>query len=271
MRRSSPLPGFGLSISFTLLYLTLIVLIPLSTLFIMTAKGSFSEIWKAIAAPRTLAAYKITFGLSFIAALISTFFGFIVAWSLTRYHFPGRKIMDAVVDIPFALPTAVAGITLATLYSENGLIGSLLAPLGIEVAFTPLGIAIALIFVGLPFTVRSVQPILQEMDKDQEEAAFCLGATRKETFRRIILPNTLPAILTGFTLAFARGLGEYGSVIFIAGNIPMVSEIVPLLIIIELEEFNYIGAASIGLVMLIASFFLLFLINGLQKWSAKYE
>jgi sulfate/thiosulfate transport system permease protein len=270
-KKHSVLPGFKLSLFFTLIYLTLIVLIPLSGLFLKTARLTYTEFWEIVTSPRVMASYKISFGISLGAALFNAFFGLIVAWVLIRYRFPGRKIFDAIVDLPFALPTAVAGIALSALYAPNGWIGKTLQPLGIQIAFTPWGIAVALIFVGLPFVVRTVEPVLQEMDQDLEEAAASLGATRLQTFCRVIFPNLLPALLTGFAMAFARALGEYGSVIFIAGNIPMVSEIVPLLIVIKLEQYDYSGATAIALVMLIASFALLFLINLFQKWSGSHS
>ncbi len=264
----SIIPGFGITLGFTLLYLLLIVLIPLSGLFFTAATVSWAEFWHSITAPRVLHSYKISFGISLAAALINTFFGLILAWVLARYNFFGKRIIDALVDLPFALPTAVAGIALTALYAPQGWVGQYLAPLGIKIAFTPLGILIALVFVGLPFVVRTVEPILQDMERELEEAAASLGANRLQTFVQIILPSILPALLTGFAMSFARGLGEYGSVIFIAGNIPKVSEIVPLLIVIKLEQYDYAGATAIALVMLIASFILLFIINWLQKWAA---
>jgi len=261
------IPGFRLTLGFTLFYLTLIVIIPLSGLFFRASTLSFPEFWQTVTATRVLHAYKISFGISFAAALINCVFGFIIAWVLARYHFPGKKIVDAMVDLPFALPTAVAGIALTALYTPHGWIGQYLAPLGLKVAFTPLGILIALLFVGLPFIVRTIEPILQDADRELEEAALSLGATRWQTFRLVIFPSIVPALLTGFAMAFARGLGEYGSVIFIAGNIPNLSEIVPLLIVVKLEQYDYAGATAIACVMLVASFILLFIINGLQKWA----
>ncbi len=234
-----------------------------------SAKLSWQEFAHIITTPRVLAAYKVTFGMSFIAALINTFFGLIVAWSLVRYKLPARRFLDALIDLPFALPTAIAGIALSTLYAPTGWIGSLFSPLGIKIAFTPIGIVIALIFVGIPFTIRTVEPVLQDMDREIEEAAMCLGATRWQTFYKIILPHLTPALLTGFALSFARGLGEYGSVIFIAGNMPMVSEILPLIIITRLEQYDTAGATAIAISMLLASFLLLFIINLLQRWSRK--
>lgn len=268
LKSPSIIPGFGVTLGFTLLYLSLIVLIPLSGLFFKAATVSWGEFLSTITAPRVLHAYKISFGLSLLAALINVFFGLIVAWVLARYKFFGKRVVDAMVDLPFALPTAVAGIALTALYAPGGWLGQYLAPLGIKAAFTPLGILIALVFVGLPFVVRTVEPILQDMEKELEEAAASLGANRLQTFYKIILPSIMPALLTGFAMAFARGLGEYGSVIFIAGNIPKVSEIVPLLIVIKLEQYDYAGATAIAVVMLVISFILLFIINWLQKWAA---
>lgn len=269
-KKPSIIPGFGVTLGFTLAYLLLVVLIPLSGLFVKASSLNASELLDAVASPRVMHSYKISFGLSLLAALINSFFGLILAWVLTRYRFPLKKIVDAVVDLPFALPTAVAGIALTTLYSPNGWIGQYLTPLGIKIAYTPIGILIALLFVGLPFVVRTVEPVLQDMEKELEEAAASLGATRWQTFRQIILPTIMPALLTGFAMAFARGLGEYGSVIFIAGNIPHVSEIVPLVIVTKLEQYDYAGATAIACVMLITSFILLFVINWLQKWSGNY-
>ncbi len=263
------LPGFAPTLGFTVFYLSLIVLIPLSAVFIKAGGHGFEAFWAAATAPRVVASYKLSFGTSLLAALINLVFGLILAWSLVRYEFPGKKLVDALVDLPFALPTAVAGIALTALYAGNGWIGSLLAPYGIKVAFTPLGILIALIFIGLPFVVRTVQPVLEDMEAELEEAAAALGAHRWQTFRLVILPMLLPALLTGFALAFARAVGEYGSVIFIAGNIPMVSEITPLMIIAKLEQYDYVGATSIAAVMLIFSFVLLLAINGLQAWSSR--
>jgi sulfate transport system permease protein len=267
LRRPSILPGFGLTLGITLSYLSLVVLIPLASLAAGAAGLGWQGFWDAVLAPRVLAAFRISFGTSVAAALINAVFGLLVAWVLVRYEFPGRRIVDALVDLPFALPTAVAGIALSALYAGNGWIGGLLEPLGLKVAFTPLGIVVALTFVGLPFVVRTVQPVLQDLEAEQEEAATMLGAGRAQTFGRVILPAILPALLTGFTLAFARALGEFGSVIFIAGNLPMVSEIVPLLIIIKLEQFDYAGATAIGTLMLMASFALLLAINLLQRWT----
>ena len=269
LKKQSILPGFGLTFGFTLLYASLIVLIPLSTLFLKTVSISWGEFWQAVSSPRALAAYRISFGASFIGAVLNVFFGFVVAWVLVRYSFPGKRLIDALVDLPFALPTAVAGIALTALYSEQGWIGRFLAPLGVKIAFTPLGIIVALMFIGLPFVVRTVQPVLEDLDVALEEAAASLGASRRQTFVRVILPMVMPALLTGFALAFARGLGEYGSVVFISGNLPMRTEIVPLLIITRLEEYDYAGAASLAVVMLVASFCLLLIINLLQSWNRK--
>ena len=269
LKKRSILPGFGLTFGFTLLYASLIVLIPLSTLFLKTVSISWGEFWQAVSSPRALAAYRISFGASFIGAVLNVFFGFVVAWVLVRYSFPGKRLIDALVDLPFALPTAVAGIALTALYSEQGWIGRFLAPLGVKIAFTPLGIIAALMFIGLPFVVRTVQPVLEDLDVALEEAAASLGASRRQTFVRVILPMVMPALLTGFALAFARGLGEYGSVVFISGNLPMRTEIAPLLIITRLEEYDYAGAASLAVVMLVASFCLLLIINLLQSWNRK--
>lgn len=266
-KKPSVIPGFGLTLGYTLFYLGLIVLIPLAGLFVKTMTLTWPEFWAVVTAPRIIAAYKISFLTSLIAALVNVFFGLIVAWVLVRYQFPFKRIIDAMVDLPFALPTAVAGIALTSIYAGNGWLGQYLEPLGIKVAFTPIGITVALIFIGLPFVVRTVEPVLQDMDKELEEAAASLGATRMQTFRKVILPHIGPALLTGFAMAFARGLGEYGSVIFIAGNMPMVSEIVPLIIIIKLEQYDYAGATSIAVVMLVISFIMLLIINLLQKWS----
>ncbi len=267
LRQPSVLPGFGLTLGFTLGYLCLIVLIPLAMAFSKAFEVSWSEFWGIVTAPRVLASYRLTFGASFLAAAVNTGFGLVVAWVLVRYRFPGKRLVDALVDLPFALPTAVAGITLTTLYSSNGLIGQFLKPLGLKVAFTPLGIIVALIFISLPFVVRTVQPVLEDLEHEVEEAATSLGAGRWQIFYRIIFPAIRPALLTGFTLAFARAIGEYGSVIFIAGNLPMVSEITPLLIVSKLEQYDYQGAAAVSVVMLIISFILLLLINLLQRWS----
>ena len=263
------LPGFNLSLGFTIFYLSLIVLIPLSAAFIKTSALSLHEFWVAVASPRVVASYKLTFGASLIGASINAVFGLLTAWVLTRYTFPGKRIIDALVDLPFALPTAVAGIALTAIYAPNGWIGSLLAPHDIKVAFTPIGVVIALTFIGLPFVVRTVQPVLEDLEAETEEAAASLGANRWQTFTKIIFPAIAPALLTGFSLAFARAIGEYGSVIFIAGNMPMVSEITPLIIITKLEQYDYAGATAVAVVMLIISFLLLLAINGLQWWSSR--
>jgi sulfate transport system permease protein len=262
------LPGFGLTMGYTLAYLSLIALIPLSSILLKTAGMGWERFWHVVLSPRVVAAYKLTIGASLAAATINSVFGFIAAWTLSRYKFPGKGALDALVDLPFALPTSVAGITLTSIYAQNGLIGRHLVPLGIKVAFTPLGIIVALTFIGLPFVVRTVQPVLQDLEVELEEAAATLGASRLQTFRRVIGPALLPAVITGFALAFARALGEYGSVVFISGNIPMHTEVVPLLIMTKLEEFDYQGATAIALVMLVISFTMLFGINLLQRWSA---
>ena len=268
LRSSSVLPGFSPALGFTIFWLSLIVLIPLSAAFIKTFELSWNDFWHVVTAPRVLASYRLSFGASLIGALLNVTFGLIVAWVLVRYEFFGKKIVDALVDLPFALPTAVAGITLSALYANNGWIGSLLEPYGIKVAYTPLGIVVALTFIGLPFVVRTVQPVLEDLEGEVEEAAASLGASRLQTVLRVIIPALTPALLTGFALAFARCVGEYGSVIFIAGNIPMVSEITPLLIITKLEQYEYSEATAIAVVMLIISFLLLLLINILQWWSS---
>ncbi|TCQ27944.1 sulfate ABC transporter permease subunit CysT [Rhizobium sp. PP-CC-3G-465] len=268
-RQPSVIPGFGLALGVTLSWLILIILIPLSGLAWRSSTLGWSTFWTLATDQRTLNALKISFGTAFLAALANVVFGVLLAWVLVRYRFFGRRVIDAMVDLPFALPTAVAGIALTTLYAPNGWIGSLLTPLGIKVAFTPLGIVFALIFVGLPFVVRTVQPIMEEIDREVEEASATLGATRFQTVSRVLLPGLAPAVLTGFALAFARGVGEYGSVIFIAGNLPYVSEIAPLLIVIRLEEFNYPAATAIAAVMLIISFVMLLVINSIQAWSRR--
>jgi sulfate transport system permease protein len=266
-RRRSVIPGFGITMGTSLLWLSLIVLLPLAALFLKTTELTFSQFIGIIASRRVLHAFQLSFGLSLAAAAVNLVFGTIVVWALVRYRFPGRKLLDAIVDIPFALPTAVAGIALTNLYAESGWLGAPLSQLGIKVAFTPLGIFVALVFIGLPFVVRTVQPVLEDLEKELEEAAASLGASRWTIVRRVVLPAVAPALLTGFALALARAVGEYGSVIFIAGNLPNVSEIAPLLIIIRLQEFRYADATAIAAVMLIASFLLLFLINALQRWS----
>ncbi|MFZ3087715.1 MAG: sulfate ABC transporter permease subunit CysT [Methylotenera sp.] len=268
-KQKNVLPGFNLTLGYTLLYLSLIVLIPLSAAFIKTTELSFDEFWAIVTAPRVLASYKLTFGASFIGALINAVFGLLTAWVLVRYSFPGKKIVDALVDLPFALPTAVAGIALTAVYASNGWIGSWLEPHGIKVAFTPIGVVIALTFIGLPFVVRTVQPVLEDLEAETEEAAASLGANRWQTFTKVILPTLWPALLTGFALAFARAIGEYGSVIFIAGNVPFVSEITPLIIITKLEQYEYSSATAVAVVMLVISFLLLFAINGLQWWATR--
>jgi len=268
LKQRSILPGFGLAMGFTLLYLSLIVLIPIAALFLRTTSLSWGEFWSTVTAPRVLASYQLSFGASFFAALVNALFGLLVAWVLVRYSFPGKRIIDALVDLPFALPTAVAGISLTSIFVKNGWIGQYLEPWGIQVAFTPLGVTIALIFIGLPFVVRTIQPVLEDLDKELEEVAASLGANRWQTFTRVLLPPLLPALLTGFALAFARALGEYGSVVFISGNMPMRTEIVPLLIITKLEQYEYAGATAIAVVMLVASFLLMLVINLLQRWSS---
>ena len=268
-RQTRVLPGFGLSLGYTLVYLSLLVLIPLSVVFVKSASLGWSEFWAVVTAPRVVASYKLSFGAALLAAAINAVFGLMLAWVLVRYTFPGKRIVDALVDLPFALPTAVAGIALTSIYAGNGWLGSLLEPLGIKVAFTPLGVLVALVFIGVPFVVRTVQPILEDIETELEEAAASLGAQRWQTFYKILLPTLLPALLTGFSLAFARAVGEYGSVIFIAGNIPMVSEITPLMIITKLEQYDYIGATAIATVMLVFSFAMLLAINMLQAWSAR--
>ena len=263
------LPGFGLSMGVTISYLSLIVLIPLTAVFIKSSSLGWTEFWHVATTPRVMASYRLSFGASLLAAAINVVFGLLLAWSLVRYNFPGRRIVDALVDLPFALPTAVAGIALTALYAPNGWLGKLLEPLGIKVAFTPLGVLVALIFIGLPFIVRTVQPILEDLDIEFEEASASLGASRLQTIRKVVLPALAPALITGFALAFARAVGEYGSVIFIAGNLPMVSEITPLIIITKLEQYDYAGATTVAAVMLIVSFLLLLVINALQAWSAR--
>lgn len=268
LKQHSVLPGFDLALGFTLLYLSFIVLIPLSAAFLKTFTMTWPAFWDTVTSPRVLASYRLTFGASFAAALLNAFFGLIVAWVLVRYEFPAKRFIDALVDLPFALPTAVAGIALTALYSQNGWIGQ---HLPFKVSFTPIGVFVALTFIGLPFVVRTLQPVLEELHKELEEAAATLGADRWQTFRRVLFPILSPALLTGFALAFARALGEYGSVIFIAGNMPMVSEITPLLIITKLEQYDYAGATAIAVVMLVAAFVLLLAINGLQAWTRKRQ
>ncbi|MGO9002311.1 MAG: sulfate ABC transporter permease subunit CysT [Limisphaerales bacterium] len=270
-KTTSVLPGFKLTLGYTLLYLSLIVLIPLAATFWKTSALTWDQFWHTVTTPRVMASYRLSFGASFLAALINLFFGLLVAWVLVRYQFWGKRFVDALVDLPFALPTAVAGIALTAIYAPNGWIGYWLAPLGIKVAYTRLGILIALTFIGLPFIVRTVQPVLEDFDLEIEESAASLGANRWQTFWRVTLPMLRPALLTGFTLAFARALGEYGSVIFIAGNMPGYSEITPLLIITKLEEFDYPGATAIAVTMLVASFVLLLAINFLQWWGHRHH
>ena len=269
LRRHTVLPGFNIALGFTLLYLCLLVLIPLSAAFLKTATLTWEHFWAAVTTDRVVASYKLSFGAALIGATINAVFGLLVAWVLVRYTFPGKRFIDALVDLPFALPTAVAGIALTGIYAPNGWIGEWLAELGIKVAFTPLGVVVALTFIGLPFVVRTVQPVLEDVEPEREEAAASLGATRLQTFVRIIFPAIMPALLTGFALAFARAVGEYGSVIFIAGNIPLKTEITPLLIITKLEQYDYTGATALAVVMLVASFILLLAINVLQWWTSR--
>jgi sulfate transport system permease protein len=263
------LPGFGLTLGYTLFYLSIIVLVPLSALLFKTFSLSWDQFVTAVTSPRVMASYRLTFGASLFAALVNLVFGLLLAWVLVRYKFPGKKIVDALVDLPFALPTAVAGISLTAILAGNGWIGQYLEPLGIKLAFTPAGVVIALIFIGLPFVVRTVQPVLEDAEKELEEAATSLGATRLQIFIKVILPHITPALLTGFAMAFARAIGEYGSVIFIAGNMPMISEITPLIIIGKLEQYDYAGATAVAVVMLVISFVLLLVINALQAWQRR--
>ena len=269
-RSKRVLPGFGLTLGYTLFYLSLIVLIPLLALLFKTFSMSWPQFWEAVTAPRVLASYRLTFGASFIAACVNLVFGLLIAWVLVRYRFPGKKVVDALVDLPFALPTAVAGISLTALLAGNGWVGQYFEPLGIQLAFNPNGVVIALIFIGLPFVVRTVQPVLEDSEKELEEAATSLGASRWQIFRHVILPGIMPALLTGFAMAFARAIGEYGSVIFIAGNMPMVSEITPLIIIGKLEQYDYAGATAVAVVMLFFSFVMLLVINALQAWQRRH-
>jgi sulfate transport system permease protein len=270
-KQPSVLPGFGLALGYSLTYLSLIVLIPLAALLLRPIELGVDGFVAAVTEPRVLASLRLSFGAAVIAAAINAVFGLLIAWVLVRYEFPGKRVLDAIIDLPFALPTAVAGIALTALYAPNGWLGAPLSALGIQAAFTPLGVVLALTFIGLPFVVRTVQPVLQDIDVETEEAAASLGATRLQSFRRVVLPMVMPALLTGFALAFARAVGEYGSVIFIAGNMPMVSEIAPLLIIIKLEQYDYAGAAAIGVVMLLASFVMLLAINLTQRWSRRWS
>ena len=267
-KKKSILPGFGISLGYTVFYLSIIVIIPIAGLFIKTSSLSFAEFWSVITEPRVIASYKLSFGASFLAALTNAVFGLLIAWVLVRYNFFGKKIVDALIDLPFALPTAVAGITLATIYSKNGWFGRFLEPAGIFIAYKAAGIFVALVFIGLPFIVRSVQPVIEELDKEVEEAAASLGANRLQTFFKVIFPTILPALISGFILAFARGLGEYGSVVFISGNMPMVSEITPLLILTKLEQYDYVGATALAVSTLVISFVLFFSINLVQWWAA---
>jgi sulfate transport system permease protein len=269
LKQRSVLPGFGLTIGFTVVYLSLLVLIPLAGLFWKSAALGPSEFLAAVGSPRALASYRLSFGASFAAAAVNAFFGLILAWVLVRYRFPGRSLLDALIDLPFALPTAVAGITLTALLARNGWLGRWLEPLGIHVAYTPIGVTVALIFIGLPFVVRTVQPVLQDLEADVEEAAASLGASRWKTFARVIFPTLWPALVTGFALAFARAVGEYGSVVFISGNMPMKTEIAPLLIVTQLEQWNYAGATAIAAVLLVISFVLLLSINAFQRWGSR--
>jgi sulfate transport system permease protein len=269
LKEYSILPGFMFSLGITMMYLGLLVILPLSTIFFNTTSLGWVNFWETVTDPRVVASYKLSFGTSFVAAIVNAIFGLLVAWVLVRYHFPGKRIIDGLVDLPFALPTAVAGIALTSLYTTNGWVGEYFNLLGIKIAFTPVGIIIALTFIGLPFVVRMVQPILQNLDREIEEAAASLGANRLKTFTKVIFPEVLPALLTGFALAFARALGEYGSVVFISGNMPMRTEITPLLIMTKLEQYDYAGATAIAVVMLVVSFLLLLLVNLLQWWSRK--
>jgi sulfate transport system permease protein len=268
-KQRSVLPGFGLTLGYTVLYLSLIVLIPLSALLLRTATSPWDRFWQTVLDARVVASYRLTFGASLFGAAVNAVFGLAVAWSLVRYRFPGRRVLDALVDLPFALPTAVSGIALTAVYAKTGWLGQFLDPWGIKAAFSPLGVAIALTFIGLPFVVRTLQPALEELDGELEEAAASLGASRWQTFRRVIFPSILPALLTGFALAFARALGEYGSVVFISGNMPMKTEITSLLIITKLEQYDYAGATAIAVVMLFTSFMILLAINLLQWWAAR--
>jgi len=265
LKQKSVIPGFGITMGFTLLYITLLILIPISMVFLNSASIGVKKFWELVSSERVVASLKVSFGTSFLAAAINVFFGVLIAWVLERYTFPGKKIIDGLIDLPFALPTAVAGISLTTLYAQNGWIGRLFAPLGIKISYTPLGIIIALVFISFPFVVRTVQPVLQNIDLEVEEAAACLGATRFQTFYKIILPELMPAMITGFSLAFARALGEYGSVVFISGNMPMKTEITPLLIRAKLEQYDYMGGTAVAAIMLIVSFIMLFIINFFER------
>jgi len=269
-KRHHVLPGFGFSLGYTIFYLSLLLLIPLAALTVRAFEMDWQQFWAVVTEPRVVASYRLTLGMALLAAIINTLFGLLLAWVLVRYSFPGRKLVDSLVDLPFALPTAVAGLALTALYSENGWIGRHLSAIGIEVAFTPLGVLVAMVFIGIPFLVRTVQPVLADLDDTCEEAATMLGASSWQRFRYVILPQLMPAVCTGFALAFARAVGEYGSIVFIAGNIPMVSEITPLLIITKLEQYDYAGATAIAMVMLGFSFLLLLGINSLQLWSQRF-
>jgi len=269
VKQRNVLPGFGLTLGYSVVYLSLIVLIPLSAIIVSAARMDAGQFWTTVTSPRVLASYRLSFGASFAAATINAVFGLLVAWVLVRYRFPGRKLLDALIDLPFALPTAVAGIVLTTIYAPTGWMGRWLEPLGFKIAFTPVGIIIALTFIGLPFVVRTVQPVLEDLGSELDEAAASLGASRFQAFRLVIFPELLPSLLTGFALAFARALGEYGSVVFISGNMPMKTEIAPLLIITKLEQYDYAGATAIAMVMLVLSFILLLAINLLQRWVAR--
>lgn len=269
LKQPSVLPGFGLTMGFSVLYLSLIVLIPVAALWALAVSHGWGSFWQTVTEPRVLASYRLSFGAALLAAGVNAVFGLITAWVLVRYNFPLRRLMDALVDLPFALPTAVSGIALTSLYASNGWVGRYLQSLGVEVAFTPLGVVVAMTFIGLPFVVRTLQPVLQDLDGQLEDAAASLGATRWQTFRRVILPTVLPALLTGFALAFARAVGEYGSIVFISGNMPMRTEIAPLLIVTKLEQYDMAGATAIAVVMLAASFVLLLIINLLQAWSRR--
>jgi sulfate transport system permease protein len=268
-RRHGVLPGFGLTLGFTLTYLSALVLIPLAALALKSSRLGWSQFWSIVTEPRVVASYRVSLGTAFVAGLVNVFFGFLVAWVLVRYRFPGRRMIDAIVDLPFALPTAVSGIALTTLYSDNGFFGGALSKMGIDVAYTPIGITLALAFVGFPFVVRTVQPTLEDIEPELEEAATSLGATRWQIFRRVILPSVTPALITGFAMAFARGIGEYGSVVFIAGNQPMKTEITPLVILVKLEQYDYAGATAVAMAMLVMSFAMILVINLIQLWSHK--
>lgn len=268
--RRSVIPGFGLTLGFALLYLSVLVLLPLSTLVLRASSATWYDLWRMVSAPRALASYKLSFGAAACAAGVNAVFGFLVAWVLTRYRFPGRRILDALVDLPFALPTSVAGITLTTLYAKNGWLGSTLEQWGVKVAFTPLGVGTALVFISLPFVVRTMQPVLEDLEPELEQAAACMGASRLQIFYKVVLPGLIPALLTGFSLAFARALGEYGSVVFISGNMPMRTEIVPMLIMMRLEQYDYVGATALALVMLAVSFTIMLLVNLLGMWAGRH-